>query len=79
MTHCITRCFGNAIDQITIYGYSVKNILCILIVLIMGWKNGILVGGTAGITIGSVIGIIGGAEPSIIATYALSRNVSRYL
>ena len=65
-----------SMKAINIYGYSIKNILCILIVLIMGWKNGILVGGAAGITIGSVIGIIGGSDPTIIATYALSRNDS---
>ena len=66
-----------SIKDINIYGYSIKNILCILIVLIMGWKNGLLVGATAGVTIGSVVGIIGGAEPTIIATYAISRNDSR--
>ena len=66
-----------SLREINIYGYSIKNILCILIVLIMGWKNGILVGATAGVTIGSVVGIIGGAEPTIIATYAISRNDSR--
>lgn len=62
-----------AIGNITIFGYSIRTILCILIVLIMGWKNGILVGAPAGITIGSVVGMIGGAEPSMIAAYALSR------
>ena len=41
-----------AIGNVNIYGYSVKNILCILIVLILGWKNGVLVGTTAGVTIG---------------------------
>lgn len=61
-----------AIGNVSVYGYSVKNILCILIVLIMGWKNGVLVGATAGVTIGSVVGIIGGEEPIIIATYAIS-------
>ncbi len=65
-----------AIGNVNIYGYSLRNILCILIVLIMGWKNGVLVGATAGVTIGSVVGIIGGAEPSIIATYALSGMVA---
>ena len=65
-----------AIGNVSIYGYSIKNILCILIVLIMGWKNGILVGATAGVTIGSVVGIIGGAEPVIIATYAISGMVA---
>ena len=66
-----------SIGNVNIYGYSIRNILCILIVLIMGWKNGILVGATAGITIGSVIGIIADANPIIIATYALSRHGSR--
>lgn len=66
-----------AIGNVSIFGYSIRNILCILLVLIMGWKNGILVGATAGITIGSVVGIIGGAEPTMIATYALSRDDSR--
>ena len=65
-----------AIGNVSIYGYSIKNILCILIVLIMGWKNGVLVGATAGVTIGSVVGIIGGAEPVIIATYAMSGMVA---
>ena len=65
-----------AIGNVHIFGYSIRNILCILIVLIMGWKNGILVGATAGVTIGSVVGIIGNAEPAIIATYALSGMVA---
>lgn len=68
-----------AIGNTNLFGYSIRNILCILIVLIMGWKNGLLVGATAGVTIGSVVGIIGGGEPIMIATYALSRNGSRYL
>ena len=67
-----------SVKDVSVFGYSVKNILCILIVLIMGWKNGVLIGGAAGITIGSVVGIIGDSQPLIIATYALSRNGSRY-
>ena len=65
-----------SVKDISIFGYSIKNILCILIVLIMGWKNGVLVGATTGITIGSVVGIIGDSEPIIIATYALSGMVA---
>ena len=65
-----------SIGNVSIYGYSIRNILCILMVLIMGWKNGILVGATSGVTIGSVVGIIGGLEPSIIATYALSGMIA---
>lgn len=65
-------CIGN----FTIFGYSEKNILCILIVLIMGWKNGILVGGTAGITVGTVLGVIGAGEISMVAAYALSGMIA---
>lgn len=65
-----------AIGDVNIFGFSVRNILCILVVLIMGWKNGILVGATSGVTIGSVVGIIGGGEPIIIATYALSGMIA---
>lgn len=61
-------CFRN----FNIFGFSVTNIISILIVLILGWKNGVLVGATTGITIGVVLGIIGVGEPIMIASYALS-------
>lgn len=63
----------------TILGFSIKNILCILLVLVLGWKNGVLVGATGGITIGVVLGIISKGEPSLIAAFALSRTNSRYI
>ena len=66
-----------SLGNFTILGFSVKNVICILIVLVLGWKNGILVGSTGGITIGVVLGIIGRGEPMLIAAFALSRNDSR--
>ena len=60
------------LGSFNIFGFNVRNILCILIVMIMGWKNGILVGATTGITIGTVLGIVGESEPILIASYALS-------
>lgn len=60
--------FGN----FAILGISVKNVLSILIVMILGWKNGILVGTTSGVTIGVTLGVITGAEPIMIAAYAIS-------
>ena len=35
-----------ALGNFTVFGFSIRNILCILIVLVLGWKNGILVGAT---------------------------------
>lgn len=61
-----------AFKDLSIFGFSIRNILSILIVLILGWKNGILVGTTAGVTIGATLGIIVESNPTLIAIYALS-------
>jgi len=64
------------LGNINIFGYSIKNILSILLVLVLGWKNGMLVGATSGITIGVVLGIIGNGDPIIIAAYAISGMIA---
>ena len=68
-----------AFGDLTVFGFSIKNILSILIVLVLGWKNGMLVGATGGITIGVVLGIISGSEPMMIAAYAISGLVAGIL
>lgn len=65
--------------DVAILGFSIRNVLSILIVLILGWKNGILVGTTAGVTIGVTMGIITGGEPIIIAAYAISGMIAGLL
>ena len=67
--------FGN----LSILGFSIRNILSILIVLVLGWKNGILVGTTAGVTIGVTVGVIAGTEPIMIAAYAISGMIAGIL
>lgn len=69
----------SSFGKLSIFGFSIKNVLSILIVLILGWKNGVLVGATGGITIGVVLGIIGGSEPLMIAVYAVSGMVAGLL
>ena len=44
-----------SLHSINIFGLSISNILSIMLVLFLGWKNGILVGATSGITIGMVL------------------------
>ena len=66
-------------EDLNIFGFSIKNILSILIVLVLGWKNGVLVGATGGITIGVVLGVITGTEPIMIAAYAISGLVAGIL
>ena len=60
--------FGN----FSVFSFNIKNILSILIVMILGWKNGILVGTTSGVTIGVTLGVITSSEPIMIAAYAIS-------
>lgn len=65
-----------AFGDFSIFGFSIKNILSILIVLILGWKNGMLIGATSGVTIGVTLGIIGGSEPILVASYAISGMIA---
>ena len=62
----------SAFGEFAIFGLSVRNILSILIVLMLGWKNGVLIGATSGVTIGVTLGIIAQYEPIIVAVYAIS-------
>lgn len=64
-----------SLHSLQIFGLSISNILSIMLVLFLGWKNGMLIGATAGITIGMVLGIIGSSSPVLVASYAISRNV----
>lgn len=42
----------SALGNLSILGFSIRNVLSILVVLVLGWKNGMLVGATGGLTVG---------------------------
>ena len=65
-------CFG----ELQILGFSIRNILSIFIVLVLGWKNGVLVGTTAGVTIGVTLGVITSSDPMTVAAYAISGMIA---
>lgn len=68
-----------AFGELSILGFDIKTVLSIFIVLVLGWKKGILIGSTAGITIGAVLGIIGNGEPALIASFAISGMIAGFL
>lgn len=68
-------CFG----ETKFIGLHMGNIISILLVLILGWKNGILIGTTSGVTVGVVLGIITEANPILVAVYALSGMIAGIL
>ena len=69
----------SAFGELNVFGFSIRNILSILIVLILGWKNGVLVGTTAGVTIGVTFGIITSSDPVMVAAYAISGMIAGIL
>ena len=69
----------SVLGEIGVFGLSIRNILSILIVLILGWKNGVLVGTTAGVTIGVTLGVIAQNEPAVVAVYAISGMIAGIL
>lgn len=66
---CLAIC---AFGPIYILDFNIRNIICILVVLVLGWKNGISIGATAGITIGCVLALVGAGDITLIASYAVS-------
>ena len=69
----------SAFGEFSILGLSIRNVLSIFIVLMLGWKNGILIGTTSGVTIGVTLGIIAQNEPLIVAVYAISGMIAGVL
>lgn len=68
-----------ALTNVHIFSFSLRNIICIFIVLFLGWRNGIIMGGISGITIGVVLGIIGDGNTALIASYAISGMIAGLL
>ena len=68
-----------AFGDVQAFGFSIRNILSILIVLVLGWKNGVLVGTTAGVTIGVTMGVITASDPIMVAAYAISGMIAGIL
>lgn len=67
------------IGDFSVAGFSIRNILSILIVMVLGWKNGMLIGTTSGVTIGVTLGVITSSEPIMIAAYAISGMIAGIL
>ena len=70
-----TTCLG----EFEVLGLNIASIINILIILILGWKNGILIGTTSGVTVGVVLGIITNSNPILIAAYAFSGMIAGIL
>ena len=66
----------SAFGNLSIFGLSIRNVLSIFMVLLLGWRNGVLIGTTAGVTIGVTLGIIAQNDPIIVAEYAVAGMIA---
>ena len=59
------------IGTMQVAGFSLRNIFCVLLLLVFGYKCGAGVGAAAGAAIGLIIGVSEDFTPSVAGTYAL--------
>ena len=65
-----------AMGDFSLWGFSVRNILSVLLVMMLAWQNGALVGTTTGVTLSVVLNLMGFGEPNLIAVYALAGMIA---
>ena len=65
--------------NITVFGFSVYNIIVLCIVLIYGWKNGALIGSAAGLVIGLLLTGIADVNMTYVVTLAFSGAIAGIL
>lgn len=57
--------------ELQIAGLGVKNILCVVVILMFSFKCGPAVGASIGVTIGMIVSLSSSVTPLVIGTYAL--------
>ena len=61
-----------AVSSYRIFGISIANIISIFVILVLAWKNGVLVGSTIGVSVGLILGIIGVVTPIQVLAFSIS-------
>ena len=61
----------SGLGTLQIFGFSIRNILCVLVLLLFSYKCGAGVGAATGVAIGLITSISSASTPSITGAYAL--------
>ncbi|MCI8291220.1 MAG: SpoIIE family protein phosphatase [Clostridia bacterium] len=61
-----------AVSSYRVFGMSIANMLAIFLILVLAWKNGVLVGSTIGVSIGLILGIVGIITPLQVLVFSVS-------
>lgn len=62
----------SVLKDVQIFSLSISNILIIFMILVLGWKNGILIGGTSGLAIGLALTLVGNINLLQLTVFAVS-------
>ena len=60
-----------SVYQYRVFGMSIANILAIFLILVLAWKNGVLVGSTIGISLGLILGVAGVIAPLQVLVFSV--------
>lgn len=61
-----------AFNKINIMSINISNVIIIFMIMVLGWKNGMLIGATAGISIGISVSFVSGTSFVEIIMFAIS-------
>lgn len=65
-----------AFSEVSIFSLNVSNIIMILMIMVLGWKNGMLVGAVTGISVGLAISFVDSTSFVQISMFAISGILS---
>lgn len=68
----ITSISAVAVSSYRVFGISIANIISIFVILVLAWKNGVLVGSTIGVSVGLILGIVGAVTPIQVLAFSIS-------
>lgn len=60
-----------SVSQYRVFGMSIANIMAIFLILVLAWKNGVLVGSTIGISLGLILGVAGVIAPLQVLVFSV--------
>lgn len=70
---------STAFNSVKIFSLNISNIIIIFLIMVLGWKNGMLVGAVSGISIGLAVSFIDGTSFVQISMFAISGILSGLL
>ena len=70
---------STALNNLSIFDLNISNIIIIFMIMVLGWKHGMMIGAVAGISIGLAVSFIDGTSFIQISMFAISGILSGFL